>query len=224
MFRCEADMGKRERSPSKNITTSFRALLNDELPTGTIALAKFLLGKVLVRDGDDGQLTGRIVETEAYPPGDDAGHARSGHTARNASLFEAAGHVYVYRAYGISMMLNMSSEREGVGAGVLIRAVEPLTGLDAMKRRRGIDDVYRLTRGPGCLTQAFGIDLRLDGTLYAPGNALWIADDGSIRPAIGTSVRIGITRNPEKPWRYYVRGSRWVSGPRWLNGAPRAAS
>ena len=136
-----------------------RALEGGELPTSTVALAKFLIGKVLVRDGGEGRVSGRIVETEAYPPGDDACHARSGRTRRNASLFLHTGHVYVYRAYGISMMLNISSEVEGVGAGVLIRAVEPIAGIDIMRRRRGIDDVYRLTRGPGCLAQAFGIDL-----------------------------------------------------------------
>lgn len=196
-----------------------RELRVDELPQGTIALAKFLLGKVLVRDGSGGRQTGRIVETEAYPPGDDAGHARSGRTARNASLFRATGHVYVYRAYGISMMLNITSEREGVGAGVLIRALEPLTGIDAMRQRRGLDDVYRLTQGPGRLTQALAIDLSLDGRLYAPDSGLWLGDDGFGAPAIGRSVRIGITRNPEQLWRYYVRGNRWVSGPGRLNKA-----
>ena len=194
-----------------------RALDAADLPPGTVALAKYLLGKVLVRDGIDGRLTGRIVETEAYPPGDDAGHARSGHTARNASLFLARGHVYVYRAYGISMMLNISSEEAGNGAGVLIRAVEPLSGIDVMRRRRGIEDVYRLTSGPGRLTQAFDIDLKLDGTPYAAGNALWLGDDGSGTPKIGRSVRIGITRNAEKPWRFFIRGNRWVSGPAKLN-------
>jgi DNA-3-methyladenine glycosylase len=88
-------------------TRELRALDAADLPPGTVALAKFLLGKVLVHDGDDGRITGRIVETEAYPPGDEACHARSGRTARNASLFLAHGHVYVYRAYGISMMLNI---------------------------------------------------------------------------------------------------------------------
>jgi DNA-3-methyladenine glycosylase len=197
-----------------------RALSAGELPTLTIELAKFLLGKILVHDGGDGRVSGRIVETEAYPPGDDAGHARSGHTRRNASLFLQAGHVYVYRAYGISMMLNISSEVEGVGAGVLIRAVEPITGIDIMHRRRGVDDVYRLTRGPGCLTQAFAIDLSLDGTTYARGNPLWLADDGTSARKIGSSVRIGITRNADKRWRYFVRGNRWVSGPARLNAEP----
>lgn len=191
-----------------------------ELPTATVTLARFLLGKILVRDGDGGRVYGRIVETEAYPPGDEACHARSGRTQRNASLFLQAGHVYVYRAYGISMMLNVSSEVAGVGAGVLIRAVEPIAGIDIMRQRRGIDDVYRLTRGPGCLAQAFDIDLSLDGTAYAPGNALWLADDGTPVPRIGRSVRIGITRNAERPWRYFIRGNRWVSGPARLNGQP----
>jgi DNA-3-methyladenine glycosylase len=197
-----------------------RALGEAELPTATVALAKFLIGKVLVRDGGAGRVCGRIVETEAYPPGDEACHARSGRTRRNASLFLHTGHVYVYRAYGISMMLNISSETDGVGAGVLIRAAEPIAGIDIMRQRRRIDDVYRLTKGPGCVAQAFGIDLSLDGTAYAAGNALWLADDVAPPPKIGSSVRIGITRNADRPWRYFVRGNRWVSGPARLNAAP----
>lgn len=198
---------------------SLRALHRGELPTGTIALARFLLGKVLVREDEAGQLTGRIVETEAYPPGDDACHARSGRTARNASLFLAAGHVYVYRAYGTAMMLNISSEAEGVGAGVLIRAAEPLTGIGVMQGRRGIDDIRRLANGPGCLAQAFGIDFALDGRLYGPDGAIWLADDDAKPPRIARSVRIGITRNADKPWRFFVRGNRYLSGPAKLNGA-----
>jgi DNA-3-methyladenine glycosylase len=213
-----------KRTPSTHARASdLRALRVDELPQGTIALAKFLLGKVLVRDGDDGRQSGRIVETEAYPPGDDAGHARSGRTARNASLYLARGRVYVYRAYGVSMMLNISSEKDGVGAGVLIRALEPLTGLEVMRKRRGLEDVYRLTKGPGRLTQALAIDLSLDGTLYESGNALWLGDDGFAGPAIRRSLRIGITRNAKKPWRFYTPG-RWVSGPARLNDAPRQSS
>ncbi|MFA5899757.1 MAG: DNA-3-methyladenine glycosylase [Hyphomicrobium sp.] len=195
-----------------------RVLGRDELPTGTIELAKFLVGKILVRDDPGGRMTGRIVETEAYPPGDDACHARSGRTARNGSLFLPTGHVYVYRAYGTAMMLNISSEEEGVGAGVLIRAAEPLTGLDVMRQRRGVDDVRWLARGPGCLAQAFGIDFAFDGVAYGAANALCLADDGAKPPRIGRSVRIGITRNADKPWRFFVRGSRFVSGPAKLNG------
>ena len=213
-------MAKRTQLIDQPAAARLRALGVDELPQETISLAKFLIGKILVRDGDDGRLTGRIVETEAYPPGDAACHARSGRTARNASLFLEHGHVYVYRAYGISMMLNISSEREGVGAGVLIRAAEPLTGIGAMQRRRGLDDIYRLTKGPGCLAQAFGVDLTLDGIRYAEGNALWLADDGFTVAKMGSSERIGITRNADRPWRFFVRGNRWVSGPARRNNAP----
>ena len=211
-------MAKRTPSAGHARTSDLRPLRVEELPQGTIALAKVLLGKVLVRDGD-GRQTGRIVETEAYPPGDDAGHARSGRTARNASLFLARGHVYVYRAYGISMMLNISSERDGVGAGVLIRALEPLTGMEVMRHRRSLEDIRRLTKGPGCLTQALAIDLSLDGTLYEAGSALWLGEDGFAAPAIGRSVRIGITRNADKLWRFYIPGNHWVSGPARLNNA-----
>lgn len=206
------------RSPNGNSPAiSLQPLAHDELPLDTIALAKFLVGKMLVRNGVDGPMTGRIVETEAYPPGDDACHARSGRTQRNASLFLARGHVYVYRAYGSAMMLNISSEEEGTGAGVLVRAAEPLGGIAAMHARRGVDDVRRLARGPGCLAQAFDIDFALDGKLYAPENGIWLADDGFRPGEIANSKRIGITRNADQPWRYFVRSSPWVSGPAWLN-------
>lgn len=213
-------MAKRVRSAAQNARSEPRALVGDELPQDTIALAKFLLGKVLVRDGDEGRLCGRIVETEAYPPGDPAGHAYSGPTRRNASLFLQRGHVYAYRAYGISMMLNISAETEGIGAGVLIRAVEPLTGLDVMARRRGVEDPVKLTSGPGKLAQALGIDLSLDGMPYGIGNPIWLADDNFTVAKIGRSVRIGITRNADKPWRFFIRGNRWVSGPASLNNPP----
>ena len=212
-------MARRAADSSSSRASELRELTDGSLPPETIALAKCLLGRVLVRDGPEGRQTGRIVETEAYPPGDEACHARSGRTGRNASLFLRSGHVYVYRAYGISMMLNISSESEGIGAGVLIRALEPLTGIEAMRRRRGIDDIYRLTKGPGCLAQALAIDLSLDGTLYESGNALWLADDGFVARDIGSSVRIGITRNADQCWRFFVRGNRWVSGPGRLNTA-----
>lgn len=207
----------RTRDINAKSDDDLRPLGRHAMPSGTIALAKFLLGKVLVREDGSGRLTGRIVETEAYPPGDDACHARSGRTQRNASLFLSHGHVYVYRAYGVSLMLNISSEEEGIGAGVLIRAVEPLTGIDIMRRRRGVDDVRRLAKGPGCLAQAFGIDFHLDGQHYDTGREIWLADDGMKPPKIARSTRIGLTRNAEKPWRFFVRGSRFVSGPAKLN-------
>lgn len=199
-------------------TVELRPIGRRELPCDTIALAKFLIGKVLVREEGTGLLTGRIVETEAYPPGDEAGHHRSGRTTRNSSLFLDHGHIYVYRAYGTAMMLNISSEGEGIGGGVLIRAAEPLTGVEIMQQRRGVDDIRQLARGPGRLAQAFDINFSLDGLAYDVGHGLWLADDGSKTPRIARSVRIGITRNADKPWRYFVRGSRFVSGPAKLNG------
>ena len=198
-------------------TDHLRPIHRSDLPSGTIALARFLIGKVLVREDGASFLTGRIVETEGYPPGDGAAHHRSGRTQRNASLFLAHGHVYVYRAYGTAMMLNVSSEDDGVGGGVLIRAAEPLSGIDVMRTRRGVDDIRRLARGPGCLAQAFDIGFALDGDAYGPGNALWFAEDGSKPPRIAKSARIGITRDADKPWRFFVRGSPFVSGPAKLN-------
>src|SRR5580693_5100103 len=111
-----------------------RRLRRAELPMDTVELARYLIGKVVVHDIDDGRLSGRIVETEAYPVGDSAGHAFRGETRRNASLFLERGHAYVYFAYGSSFMLNVTSEPAGIGAGVLLRALEPLEGIDRMRR------------------------------------------------------------------------------------------
>jgi 3-methyladenine DNA glycosylase Mpg len=122
-----------------------RRLRRAELPDDTIALARFLIGKVVVHDVGGERLSGRIVETEAYPVGDAAGHAFRGQTRRNASLFLRRGHAYVYFAYGSCFMLNVSSERAGVGAGVLLRAVEPLDGIDTMQRARGVSRLVDLT-------------------------------------------------------------------------------
>ncbi len=125
-------------------------LARSELPIDTVALARTLIGKLLVRVLPEGIVSGRIVETEAYVVGDAAGHAYRGMTQRNRSLFLERGHAYVYLAYGISYMLNVSSERAGIGAGVLIRALEPLEGLPVMRLNRGIERLRDLTRGnPG---------------------------------------------------------------------------
>src|SRR5581483_12070386 len=109
------------------------------------------------------RMSGRIVETEAYPPGDSSGHAYHGQTARNRSLFLGAGFAYVYFIYGTSFMLNVTAEQPGVGAGVLLRAPEPLDGIELMKRRRKTDKLIDLARGPGRLAAALQVDERLDG-------------------------------------------------------------
>jgi len=194
-----------------------RRLNRTELPRDTEAFARWLIGRVVVRELTDSYVAGRIVETEAYVPGDAACHAFRGMTARNHSLFLAPGHAYVYRAYGTAWMLNVSSEPEGTGAGVLIRALQPLTGIALMRRARGDVADRDLARGPGRLAAALAIDRSLDGLdMLAPG-PLWLAAGDAVQPEIGASTRIGITRDAYRPLRFFQRGSPFVSGLRRLN-------
>jgi DNA-3-methyladenine glycosylase len=194
-----------------------RLLERAELPVDTAELARFLIGKRLVRTLDEGVAGGRIVETEAYGVGDPAGHAYRGLTPRNRALFLERGHAYVYLAYGVSFMLNVSSEIAGVGAGVLIRAIEPTDGVAIMKHNRGVDRVLDLARGPGRLCAALRIDRRLDGIDLCQAGPLWLGCDGRASGEIGRSKRIGITRAADSPLRFYLRGNRFVSGPQALN-------
>jgi DNA-3-methyladenine glycosylase len=188
-----------------------------ELPIDTVLLARFLIGKMLVRVLADGVAGGRIVETEAYVIGDPAGHAYRGITPRNRSLFLEPGHAYVYLAYGLSFMLNVSSEAPGIGAGVLIRAIEPMAGISIMERNRDTRQVRDLARGPGRLAQALAIDRRLDGIDLCQAGPLWLGSDGKASGDIGQSKRIGITRAADSLLRFYLRGERFVSGPQALN-------
>jgi DNA-3-methyladenine glycosylase len=194
-----------------------RVLDRAELPIDTAQLARFLIGKMLVRILAEGAAGGRIVETEAYSIGDAAGHAYRGITPRNRALFLERGHAYVYLAYGSSFMLNVSSEKPGVGAGVLIRAIEPTDGISIMQRNRGIERVRDLARGPGRLSAALGIDRRLDGIDLCRTGPLWLGSDDQASGDIGQSKRIGITRAADSLLRFYVRGNWFVSGPRALN-------
>jgi DNA-3-methyladenine glycosylase len=189
-----------------------------ELPVDTVQLARFLIGKMIVRKLAEGVAGGRIVEIEAYGIGDPAGHAYRGITPRNRALFGERGHAYVYLAYGISLMLNVSSEAPGVGAGVLIRAIEPTVGIAIMARNRGTERVRDLARGPGRLCAALQIDRRLDGIDLCQAGPLWLGSDDQASGEIGQSKRIGITRAADSLLRFYVRGNRFVSGPRALNG------
>jgi DNA-3-methyladenine glycosylase len=195
-----------------------RLLERAELPVDTTQLARFLIGKMLVRTLTEGVAGGRIVETEAYDIGDPAGHAYRGKTPRNQVLFLERGHAYVYLAYGLSFMLNVSSETAGVGAGVLIRAIEPTDGISIMQRNRGIERVRDLARGPGRLCAALEIDRRLDGIDLCQSGPLWLGSDDQAPDEIGQSKRIGITRAADGPLRFYLRGNGFVSGPRALNG------
>jgi DNA-3-methyladenine glycosylase len=201
-------MQKARREESLSITP----LQRSDLPTDTLDLAAYLIGKTLVHDLPRVRLSGRIVETEAYPVGDMAGHAFRGETPSIRSLFLPHGHAYVYFTYGSCFMMNVSSEEEGTGAGVLIRALEPLEGIKFMERWRGTTRLHDLTRGPGRLAQAMDINKRYDGVNLCAGGKLWLGE--AVRPVgpIGTSIRIGITRDVHRPCRFYERGNPFVSG------------
>lgn len=193
-----------------------RRLRRAELPTDTLKLARYLIGKTLVHDLPRVRLAGRIVETEAYPIGDRAAHAYGGLTPSRRSLFLPHGHAYVYFTYGSCFMMNVSSETRGVGAGVLIRAVEPVAGIRFMERRRGTTRLTDLARGPGRLAQAMDINKRYDGVNLCASGKLWLGE--AVRPpgAIGVSIRIGITRDADRLFRFYERGSPYVSGSKSL--------
>jgi DNA-3-methyladenine glycosylase len=191
-----------------------RSLARSELPIDTASLARYLIGKVLVRELPEGTASGRIVETEAYVVGDAAGHAYRGITPRNRSLFLVRGHAYIYLAYGISYMLNVSSEMPGIGAGVLIRALEPLEGIPIMQRNRGIERLRDLARGPGRLTAALRVDRRLDGLDLCQEGPLWLGGGDHEPGEIGRSMRIGVSRDAHRLLRFYVRDSPFISGPR----------
>jgi DNA-3-methyladenine glycosylase len=175
-------------------------------------VAPELIGVTLLVDG----VGGRIVEVEAYDQEDPASHAHRGRTARNAVMFGPPGHAYVYRSYGIHWCLNLVCGEEGVPEAALIRALEPTSGLDLQRRRRGLDDVRALCSGPGKLCQALGITREHDGlALDVPPFELVERDEV---PEIVTGPRIGITRASELSWRYMSAGSPYLS-----RAAPRGA-
>jgi DNA-3-methyladenine glycosylase len=189
-----------------------RRLRRSELPVNTIKLARFLIGKTLVHVSPQGRMSGRIVETEAYPIGDAAGHAFGGETPSRRSLFLERGHSYVYFTYGSCFMMNVSSEKDGIGAGVLLRAVEPVEGIALMEQHRGTQRLLDLTRGPGRLAEAMDIDKRYDGVDLCAQGPLWLGAGFRRAGAIGVSIRIGITREVHQLYRFYERGNPFVSG------------
>jgi DNA-3-methyladenine glycosylase len=195
-----------------------RRLRLRDLPMDTVKLAKFLVGKTLVHDLGRRRLSGRIVETEAYLVGDAAAHSFRGMTPRNRALFLERGHAYVYFVYGNHYMLNVSGGPAGMGTGVLIRAVEPLEGIDLMKRARHTSRLLDLARGPGRVASAFRITARLDGRNLVSGEgSLWLGSAARRTGAIGESIRIGITKDANRVLRFYEAGNPFVSGPKRLN-------
>lgn len=199
-----------------------RRIQRSELPEDTVELSLFLIGKVVVHELPAGRVSGRIVETEAYPPGDPAGHHFRGPTPRIRSMYLAPGHVYVFFNYGAHFMLNVVSERPETAAAILIRALEPLEGIEIMQRHRKTTELRDLTRGPGRLAQALGIDRRHDGVDLCANEKLWLGAIDYPVAGIGKSVRIGITRAADKLLRFFERGNLFVSGPkRLLQPAPK---
>jgi DNA-3-methyladenine glycosylase len=170
-------------------------------------VAPELVGATLLVDG----VGGRIVEVEAYDGEDPAAHGFRGRTPRNASMFGPPGQAYVYRSYGLHWCLNFVCEAEGVASAVLLRALEPRHGLEEMRARRRVEDVRLFCAGPGRLCQALGVTLEHDGrALDEPPFRLEARPHA---PEIATGPRIGIARAAERPWRYAVAGSRFLSRP-----------
>jgi DNA-3-methyladenine glycosylase len=168
-------------------------------------VARALIGATLLVDG----VGGVIVETEAYDQSDPASHTFMGPTTRNAAMFGPSGHAYVYRSYGIHWCLNFTCRPAGHGAGVLIRALEPRTGLDTMRERRGMSDVRLLCSGPGRLGQALGITMAQYGLPLDRPPFFVAAPDEPVLVTVGP--RIGLSKAVEQPWRFGLAGSRYLS-------------
>jgi DNA-3-methyladenine glycosylase len=171
------------------------------------AVAPELIGATLLADG----VGGVIVEVEAYHHTDPAAHSYIGRTERNAVMFGPAGYAYVYRSYGIHWCLNFVCEEEGSAAAVLIRALQPTQGLAAMRRRRGVREPRALCSGPGKLCQALGVTHKHNGLPL--DRAPFELRARAAAPELATGVRIGITKAVEQPWRYGLKGSKFLSKP-----------
>ncbi len=187
----------------------------------TLELARALLGKTVLHATPEGVCGGVIVETEGYISAiDPAAHGHRRPTPRTRIMYGPPGYAYIYFSYGMHWMLNISTEPEGIGAAVLIRAIQPTVGLDLIRRRRGEAMPLRdLARGPGRVCAALGLTLAENG-LPLTGETLWLDDEPGLPPeaVIATSTRIGISRGTELDWRWYLAGCPYVSGSR--NGVP----
>jgi len=182
------------------------------------AVARDLLGRLLVRDTPEGRVAGRIVEVEAYDGANDpASHAYRGETRRNRVMFGPGGHAYVYFTYGMHYCVNVVTGPPGRAQAVLVRALEPVEGVTIMRRRRGVELTERLARGPGCVARALGLT-RADDGLDLTRGPLWILDAPARREGrrILRTPRIGIRHAAERPWRYVLAGHPCASGPRQL--------
>jgi len=178
----------------------------------TLKVAKNLLGKIVVRKIGKNILAGKIVETEAYiGENDPACHAFGGMTPRNKIMYLQGGHAYVYFTYGMHYCFNVVTEREGFPSAVLIRAVEPIEGIELMKKLRQTKDIYNLTNGPAKFCQAFKIDKSLNGTSLLGDEIFIIESNDNLNLKIGRSSRIGIKSGLDKKWRFFIIGNPFVS-------------
>ncbi len=174
--------------------------------------AKHLLGCKLIHKTKEGIAAGIIVETEAYKADDPASHTYRGQTERNKVMFGPAGHAYVYFTYGMHYCFNIVTGPKNSGQAVLIRALEPVEGIDLMKKRRGIDDIYQLTNGPAKLVQAMGITRADYGANLFNGGRLRL--EPGVKPAeIVQTIRVGIKNGIQQPWRFYIASNKNVSKP-----------
>jgi len=176
-------------------------------------VAPDLLGRVLVRRSVPGpRLAARIVEVEAYAPDDPASHAFRGRTERNAVMFGRPGHLYVYFTYGMHFCMNVVTGQRDEGSAVLLRAGEPLEGIDGMRDRRGRSSLHELCSGPAKLCQAFGVDRRMDGWDLVHGSEMWFLEGEPVAAVSGP--RVGIRVGLDRPWRFRAVGSSFVSRAR----------
>jgi DNA-3-methyladenine glycosylase len=202
-----------------------RRVARSFLARPSTGVAPELLGHVLVRRTPEGTvLRARIVETEAYAEGDPASHSFRGVTPRTAVMFGRAGRLYVYFTYGMHWCMNVVTGPDGEGSAVLLRAGEPLEGLDEMRRRRGRDAVRELCAGPARWAQAFGVDGTLNGADLVRGTQIWI-ERGETVPATAMEVttRIGVRVGTDRPWRFAELASPFVSRGRPVALSPRRA-
>lgn len=178
-------------------------------------VAPTLLGHVLARRLDDGTVCrAKLVEVEAYEPDDPASHSFPGPTARNAAMFGPPGHLYVYLIYGMHHCMNVTTGPCGQGSAVLLRAAEPIAGLDAMRRLRPGAADRDLCRGPGRLAKAFNVDRALDGLDLLSDDRLWLEAGTPLSDErIAAGPRVGVRHGAARPWRYWERGSQYVSAP-----------
>ncbi len=183
------------------------------LPVDAVAMARFLIGTELLHATRAGIVGGRIVETEAYPPGDPTGYARFGLTTANAPLFAARGTAYVRMVYGTCLTLDLAAEEEGTGAAVLIRALEPTRGIDIMCANRPASRLRDLARGPGRICAALGIGFERNFADLTTSRGLWLQSGRIQSPGIIVSTRIGLSRDQHRRLRFLERGSPFVSVP-----------